>query len=347
MRSKQKLAVFLIIGGRSIEHESSLISARYVLPSLERSGYQARVCGISTQGSWVQEQICRRALRENWLELKVADPNNYAAECVSKIMAQPMPKIVFPVMHGRQGDDGAINAFFNLLPVPCVGNSFETYNICFNKLNLKRFCASHGIPYVPYSFVDKKEWSVRGVATLKNVAFGRPLFVKPVTGGSSLGISIIQRKSSVRNALEKAFKISDAAIIEPQVPEIREIEILISGAGHGKIEYVGEVISQNKYQDYEAKLREQRLLIAPADLPRKLTGELSQFAQGVYLKLHLTSYARVDIFLQKSGKYYLAEVTPVPGFNKTYRHFESMGKPWLFDEFLRGLMQNCLKSYKP
>lgn len=328
-----KLTIYFIVGGTSVEHESSLISTRYILEVLN-SHYTRRFIGIAKTGKWIREKTARKTIENNSRYLISPDNKDHSKEVISELLKNPENKLVFPLLNGKQGEDGAIIALLDLLNLPYIGNRYETYLTCFNKLNLRLFCKENNIPYPEYQSFTKGE-----NITPDNIKFKFPYFIKPVTGGSSIGASLVKEEGNLQEAVKKAFEISRTILIEKSVDEIREIEILLSGK-KPKIEYVGEAITKNSFQDYEAKLSNKRKLIAPAHISVDLYKELTRIALNAYRKIGLESYARVDFFVNRSTKeFYLAEITTVPGFNKSWRYFKYMDNLDGFRQFIERIVR--------
>src|SRR5262245_47610976 len=225
--SQKKIRVAVMFGGRSAEHEISLLSARFVVASLDRDRFDPILIGIDKSGRWLlqEEALLLGAARDprlaklNQARPDVAlaahpTPNGDAALAVTRAAALGVD-VVFPVLHGPMGEDGCVQGLLELAGAPYVGAGVLGSSVGMDKDVMKRLLAAAGIPIVPHVTVRKSAWDRGPGAVLDRAsALGFPLFVKPANLGSSVGISRVREAGDLRRAIEEAFAYDTKVIIE-------------------------------------------------------------------------------------------------------------------------------------
>ncbi|WP_038057752.1 D-alanine--D-alanine ligase [Thermus amyloliquefaciens] len=316
--------VLLIAGGRSPEHEVSLLSARGVL---EHMPFPTELAVIAKDGRWLLGEEAMAALRA-----KVAPAGRHA---FPPPLAWDRYDVVFPLLHGRWGEDGTIQGFLELLGKPYVGAGVAASALCMDKDLSKRVLAQSGIPVVPWVALYQGEPPF--------IPFDPPFFVKPANTGSSIGISRVERHAELERALEEAFRHDQKAVVEQALRGVRELEVGILGNVFGEVSPVGEVRYQAEFYDYETKYTPGRAeLLIPAPLDPGTQETVQELALKAYRLLGLRGMARVDFFLAE-GEVYLNEVNTIPGFTPTSmypRLFAAGGVP--YPELLRRLVELAL-----
>jgi len=318
------IRVLLIAGGKSPEHEVSLASAEGVLKHMP---FPTELAVIAKDGRWLLGEEALQALKA-----KVAPQGKH-----------PFPPpldwdrygVVFPMLHGRFGEDGTLQGFLEMLGKPYVGAGVAGSALCMDKDLSKRVLAQAGIPVVPWVALYRGETPL--------VPFEPPFFVKPANTGSSIGISRVERYADLERALEEAFRHDTKAVVEKALPGVRELEVGVLGNVFGEASPVGEVRYQAPFYDYETKYTPGRAeLLIPAPLDPGTEETVQETALKAYKVLGLRGMARVDFFLSE-GELYLNEVNTIPGFTPTSmfpRLF--LAKGLTYPELLRRLVELAL-----
>ncbi len=319
-------AVCVVFGGKSSEHEISCMSAYNIISHLDREKYNLLFVGITKEGeSFLYTGDIARIKDGSWAE----EPGK---SCV----ISPNPKhgglivmnkngdfftehvdVYFPVLHGKNGEDGTIQGVFELAQIPYVGNGVTSSALCMDKILTKKVLMQEGIPVTEgfdlvhnaaesASFADEKICST----------FGYPVVVKPANAGSSVGITLVNDKSSLETALKIAAK-EDRRVLVEKMMDIREIECAVLGS-HEKAEAscLGEIVKTTAMYDYDTKYVDDTAgLEIPAKLDEHLTQTIRDLAVRAFYALDCTGLARVDFFVEKNtGKVCLNEINTLPGF---------------------------------
>ncbi|BDG25795.1 D-alanine--D-alanine ligase [Thermus thermophilus] len=318
------MRVLLIAGGVSPEHEVSLLSAEGVLRHMP---FPTDLAVIAQDGRWLLGEKALTAL-----EAKAAPEGEHP-------FPPPLPweryDVVFPLLHGRFGEDGTVQGFLELLGKPYVGAGVAASALCMDKDLSKRVLAQAGVPVVPWVAVRKGEPPV--------VPFDPPFFVKPANTGSSVGISRVERFQDLEAALALAFRYDEKAVVEKALSPVRELEVGVLGNVFGEASPVGEVRYEAPFYDYETKYTPGRAeLLIPAPLDPGTQETVQELALKAYKVLGVRGMARVDFFLAE-GELYLNELNTIPGFTPTSmypRLFEAGGVA--YPELLRRLVELAL-----
>lgn len=317
--------VLVIAGGRSPEHEVSLLSARGVLEHLP---FPSELAVIARDGRWLVGEKALEALKQG-----VVPAGEY-----------PFPPpldwdrygVVFPLLHGRWGEDGTVQGFLELLGKPYVGAGVAASALCMDKDLSKRVLAQAGVPVVPWVALYPGERAF--------VPFDPPFFVKPANTGSSIGITWVEDYAGLEVALAEAFRHDGKAVVEKALAGVRELEVGVLGNVFGQASPVGEVRYQAPFYDYETKYTPGRAeLLIPAPLDPSTLETVQELALKAYRVLGIRGMARVDFFLAE-GEVYLNEVNTIPGFTSTSMYpklFEAAGLA--YPELLRRLVELALE----
>lgn len=322
----RKLSVGIVCGGCSPEHEVSLQSAEYIVQSIDSSMFEVIVLWINKKGNWFFVNNRRITFSSYY------DKNKYIplrlTWCVNQFCfyyynnnGKNFLKIdvIFPVIHGKIGEDGSIQGFLNIINLPYVGSDILGSSICMNKDITKCLLRDAGLPVVKFKIVlakDKQRDSINFFNIIQD--FGLPLFVKPVDQGSSIGVSKIDNYNSFNRALDIAFSYSNRIIIEPCVVG-RELECAILGNKNPIASMCGEIIlKKNKFYTYYDKYIEcDEKIVIPAVIDNVLSNRIRCIAIQAFQVLHCLGMARVDLFLTKDDQIWVNEVNTMPGFTKT------------------------------
>lgn len=312
----KKLKIGLIFGGRSVEHEVSLMSARNISNSLRQDYYTIEYFGITRQGEWLRDHdslihgIPQQA-RQNSIQQKPL----LTSEIFLKLMECD---VLFPVLHGPFGEDGTVQGFFEVMGKAYVGCDQRSASICMDKAMTKRLALLNGISTSPFISIKRYDWMTRSsqVISMINSQLTYPVFVKPVHLGSSIAVQKVESEDSLEMAIKKAFAFDTEILVENGL-EIREIEFAVFGNGRVTVFPPGEVLAQGKIFDYEAKYGENAVKTVPrASLDKKLIDEGMFLAEKAYQAVGCTGMARVDFFLDEHHKFWFNEINPIPGFTK-------------------------------
>lgn len=319
-----KLRIGVLMGGKSDEHEVSIMSAVSVLKNLDSSKYTLLPIGISRNGFWVNlsEDLSFDPLNvpdETVFKAAVAKADVVSTQRAMFSLTQELD-VVFPVLHGPFGEDGAVQGMLEMLDVPYVGAGVTASALCMDKGFAKHILKDHGIPVVPweefYSTDYPHDCEALFDAVEKRLEY--PVFVKPANLGSSVGISKAKDRMQLQEAVSTAFRYDGKIIVEEGVP-CRELECAVLGNDAIRVSCVGEVIPAHEFYDYEAKYfcdGESKIII-PAAIEMETADVIRGYAESAYRILGITGLSRIDFFQDKlNGKIYLNEINTMPGFTK-------------------------------
>jgi D-alanine-D-alanine ligase len=314
-----KLRVGVIYGGRSGEHEVSIVSAASIFKHLDRSKYQPVPIRIDKDGRWVLGAKEPTAISAGEVQddgpagaLQITEPTAAIAGSID---------VVFPVLHGPYGEDGTVQGLLELANVPYVGAGVLGSALGMDKAVSKAVFAAHGLPIVPYLTVTAREWATTPTEVTARIAgsLGYPVFVKPANLGSSVGISRVTSAPDLSGAMRSALDYDRKIVIEAGVPFAREIECAVLGNDDPEASLPGEIIVTHPdgFYSYEAKYLDPSGATPriPADLPAETIDRVRRLSVEAFRALDLAGMARVDFFLDDhNGALYLNEVNTIPGF---------------------------------
>ncbi len=305
--------LLLLCGGESAEHEVSLASARSVL---EAAAGRLEVTALVIDRSvrLLDSQASLRAL-----EAGQAPAGSGSAGLSAGVSDREPHDVVFPLLHGPNGEDGSVQGLLRLTGLPFVGSDIAGSAAAMDKLMMKAVLAAAGLPQVAWQPVLLGEWLTDRTAVLDRLSdWTWPLFVKPANLGSSVGISRVTDRASLEAGLELAFSHDRRVIVEEGVNAPRELEVAVLGNDRPEASPVGEIRFDSAFYDYETKYGEGRAeLIIPAELPTELADRCRDLALQAFRQLDLAGLARVDFFLTEGGQLLLNEVNTMPGFTRT------------------------------
>jgi D-alanine-D-alanine ligase len=344
----KKLRVGILFGGRSGEHEVSLLSAASVLRAIDRNKFDVAPIGITKEGRWLAAADARSLLNGDaggaGRRLRAGDPEAtpgakllhegiptlLAPEPASRDSAEKALDVVFPVLHGTFGEDGTIQGLFELAGIAYVGSGVLGSAAGMDKDAMKRLFAQARLPIVKHVTLLRPDWEKaprKAIAAVEK-ALKYPVFVKPANLGSSVGISKAHDRAELGPALELAAKYDRKLIVEQgvggkagrgSVERAREFEVAVLGNDDPKASVVGEIIPGKEFYDYEAKyLSEGSVPVIPAKISREQSRRIREMAVAAFKACDLAGLARVDFLMEPSGKQriYLNEVNTMPGFTK-------------------------------
>ena len=338
MAERRRLRVGLLFGGRSSEHEVSLMSARSVLEALDPDRYEVIQIGITKEGRWLVAgdavtRLVERASAGGALEGEVADtapvallgdPSRggrllpVAGEPAPPVLDRPLD-VVFPLVHGRTGEDGALQGLFELAGVAYVGAGILGSALGMDKTVAKRLWLAAGLPVGEHLVTTARRWREDPTALQGEVAgrIGFPCFVKPANSGSSIGVHKVHDLGELAPAIDDAARYDVKLLVEAAI-EGRELECGVLGNDEPEASVVGEVVPGHEFYDYEDKYFDDTVrLVIPAELPAETAEEVRAIAVRAFRAVEGAGMARVDFFLERSsGRVLLNEINTIPGFTR-------------------------------
>jgi D-alanine-D-alanine ligase len=342
MAEKKRLRIGVIFGGRSGEHEVSLASAASVIRALDPGKYEAVPIGITKDGRWLvgspAQKMLPDILRAGQHVMLSADPT--AASLVPMDGAGAAPgaglsvDVVFPVLHGTYGEDGTVQGLLDLAGLPFVGSGVLGSAVGMDKDIAKRLFLQAGLPVGDFLAVARSDWEKRRaqIETAVRKKFRFPVFVKPATLGSSVGMTKAHSREEFAAAMDLAAEFGQKILVERNIRG-REIEVAVLGNDQPEASIPGEIIPHREFYDYTAKyLEDGTRLDIPAKLTKAQVRRFQECAVRAFRCLELRGMARVDFFLEKaSGRIYLNEVNTIPGFTSISMYpklWEASGIPY-------------------
>ena len=306
----KKTTVGLLFGGKSAEHAVSLKSAAAIYQHLDRTRFDPVLIYINRRGDWCLTEN-DRFIETGYQEERFCPFIPWETEHQRCFAAD----IYFPVLHGPNGEDGRIQSIFEMAGKPFVGAGSLGSALAMDKVVSKLLFARAGLRVVEYLFFAENIFLQ--ISELVNKKLAYPLFVKPCSLGSSVGISKIFRQEELKAAVDLAFSYDNKILIEQGI-EMREIEVSVMGNKELKISRPGELIPFHEFYDYQDKyLLDKTQFYIPAQLPPETIKEIRHAAQKAFRTLFLNGMARVDLFLEKgTGAIYVNEINTIPGFTE-------------------------------
>jgi D-alanine-D-alanine ligase len=351
---KKRLRVGILFGGRSGEHEVSLASAASVIRGLDPDKYEAVPIGITKEGHWLvgagAQKMLPEVLKGGQRVMMTADPTDAALVRLDGSGGGQRIDVVFPVMHGTYGEDGTIQGLLDLAGLPFVGAGVLGSAIAMDKDVAKRLLQAAKIPVVPWVAVQRADWERNPgeIQELIEKKFEYPVFVKPATLGSSVGMTKVHFREELAAGLNLAAEFAMKILVERNMIA-REIEVSVLGNSDPRASVPGEIVPHREFYDYAAKyLEEGTQLLIPAKLKPAQAEKIQKYAVEAFRALELSGMARVDFFLEKKGgKIYLNEVNTIPGFTSISMYpkmWEASGIP--FRELIDKLIELALEQHR-
>ena len=319
MTARNRLKVGILFGGRSAEHEVSVVSAQGVMGALDEERFQAVPSGVTRQGTWLTPAQTEQALgrirleRLRSLDEPLGDGILYRTQALGSLRRVD---VVFPLIHGVNGEDGTLQGLLELVGVPYVGAGVAASAIGMDKALQKTIFRQHGFPLPTDCVLLSSEWQKDRLAAARQVEAGisYPCFVKPANGGSSIGTSKARSREDLEEALAEAFKYDRKALVEEAI-ESRQVEVAVLGNDDPEASPVGEITFRGEFYDYQAKYDDPATqLHIPADIPPATADRIREMDLAAYKAIDCAGLARVDFFLTPQGTVYLNEVNTIPGF---------------------------------
>ncbi len=364
--NNSRLRVGVILGGRSGEHEVSLMSASSVISALDPEKYEVVMIGITREGRWLTGDVSR-ALESGLedlgrpatllpdpqssglLELEIIESRQTSLKEVTEL------DLIIPVLHGPYGEDGTVQGLLELAGLPYVGAGVVGSAVGMDKAIFKSVMIAHGIPLLPWSLVLRSEWKQDKDAILDRleVALNYPMFTKPANLGSSVGISKCNDRKELIEGLQQAARYDRRLVVEQGING-RELEVSVLGNDKPITSIVGEIRPRREFYDYIAKYmidpgpEEESELIIPADLESELADTIRDLAVKAFLAIDCAGMARVDFLLDRdSDQIFINELNTIPGFTRISMYpklWEASGLP--YPELLDRLIGLALERFE-
>lgn len=332
-----KLNVAVVFGGRSGEHEVSVLSARSVIENLDREKYNVIPLYVSRDGQWLPPAQAMQQLGAG--DVKGLQTTGFAQDMSLALRPGTTDSpgqwtgsgeeiggidVVFPVVHGTYGEDGTLQGMLEMADMPYVGDGVLASALGMDKSLMKAVCQQAGIPVLPAYTLTRHHWEKTSgadreelLAAIEKIA-GYPAFVKPCNLGSSVGISKVRDREQLRKGIDEACRFDRKILIEKGLESPREIELSVLGNDDPEVSLPGEIIHGGDFYDYQTKYFEtegQKIQI-PAEIPADTTARLQALAIETFQALDLNGLSRVDFLMDAKGDnaIYLNEVNTMPGF---------------------------------
>ncbi|MGO1468676.1 MAG: D-alanine--D-alanine ligase family protein [Tissierella sp.] len=312
-----KINMYVLYGGSSVEHEVSIISARAVLNALDKDYYNVYPVFITKEGQWCQfGQLNENIEDEKELELSTDKTITESLGDFIKSIDINKKNIVFPVLHGKYGEDGTIQGLLEMINIPYIGNEVLSSSLCMDKVLTSDVLASHNIPQAKYATIKKHQWDKDLEGSLDNILndVSLPVFVKPANAGSSVGVTRSATLTELIDSINLAFTYDIKLLIQEEVLG-KEVETCIIGNNSPKASLSGELEMDDPFYDYEAKyIKKAAIPVIPANLDDDTSKRVREVAIKTYGVLDCKGIARVDIFVTKENKILVNEINTMPGF---------------------------------
>lgn len=349
----EKIRLGLVFGGRSGEHEVSLMSARSVLKVINKEKYEVTLIGITPEGKWIAGGDPMKALTGRTLtdvseatllgpaaghralmQVEEAEetPDSRAVVRLSSIAELD---VVFPVLHGTFGEDGTVQGLLELANIPYVGAGVLGSALGMDKGVFKDVMRAHQIPVLDYFVALRREieHEVEDVVKRAEVMSGYPIFTKPANLGSSVGITKCRDRAGLREGLREAARYDRRVLVERGLENAREIEVSVLGNDYPIASVPGEVVPKDEFYTYEAKyIRDDSELLIPAPVSSRLADEARRYAMAAFKAIDCAGMFRCDLLLNRdTGELYLNEVNTIPGFTRISMYpklWEASGIPY-------------------
>lgn len=343
------MKIVLLYGGRSAEHDVSILSAYSVLNAIYYDYYQVQLVFITKDGKWVKGPLLTEKPKNESVLNLTWDTKDATGEIISPSTIKEDDAVVFPLLHGPNGEDGTIQGFLETIDMPYIGAGVLTSACGMDKIMTKYILQAAGIPQVPYVPVLKNLWKENPKQIFEQCegTLLYPMFVKPANMGSSVGISKAENREELQNSLQEAYKYDTRAIVEQGI-EAREIEVAILGNEDVRTTLAGEIVKDVAFYDYNSKYIDNQIVMQiPAEVTEDVQEKAQEFAKKAYIMLGGSGLSRCDFFLTNKNELFLNELNTMPGFTQYSMYpslWEKMGLK--YGDLIEELIQLALKRYK-
>ncbi len=319
-----KKSILLVFGGCSSEHDVSLKSATTILNNIDKNLYEVHPVGITKEGKWLLYTGGNYDLTTNeWKKYGI--PAVLSPDATQKALwiykdggKEPVKigiDIIFPVLHGKNGEDGTIQGLCQLAQIPFVGCGVLASAVSMDKAFTKIVVATKGVPQAEFVVVKAKE--LNDIETTVNKiesSFPYPYFIKPANAGSSVGISKANNKEELISGLYEAAKHDKKILVEETIIG-REVETAVMGNDDIVVSGVGEILAASEFYDFDAKYNNaDSKTIVDADLPTEIKEKIRSYAKDVFDAVEGKGLSRIDFFVKENGDIIFNEINTLPGF---------------------------------
>lgn len=363
MGKMSRIKLVVLFGGQSSEHEVSRVSAQSVLENLNRDKYEISMIGITKQGKWLpykgdlqhigSGQWEQEATAQGWQQSSAGNGSTLAA-FLHELAGMDKIDVIFPVLHGTNGEDGTIQGLFEMAEIPYVGCNVLSSAAGMDKAVSKALFEHAGIPQGKYIVIRRPEISnhFADIEQRVRTELGYPCFVKPANAGSSVGISKVKGPDQLLKAVNFAGQYDRKILIEEFI-DGREVECAVLGYDTPQASTVGEIVPCNEFYDYNAKyLDGDSKIIIPAILEEETVQTIRLYAVAAFQALDCSGLSRIDFFVEKqTGKVYINEINTLPGFTSISMYpklWEASGFPYemLLDRLIELAMERFHENRK-
>lgn len=318
--------VGIIFGGRSVEHEISIITAYQVIEAIDKEKFKPIPIYITKDGKWItgKELSSISSFKATFPSIKgreafISPVAKDGLIIPGLFLKRQAIDIAFPLIHGTYGEDGTLQGLLELSDIPYVGSPVLGSSLCMDKVASKMLFKSLGFPLVPWLWFERRAWRENQDKIIKEIEekLSFPLIVKPSNLGSSIGINICNTADELSFAFDVCFEYAEMAIVEKALSDIREINCAILGDYEVIPSLCEEVFKGEKFLTYEEKYKKGKGMQAlgrkiPAPLPDELTKKIQDMAISSFKAFRLKGIARID-FLLKDDEIYINEINTIPG----------------------------------
>lgn len=316
MSKKKKVA--LLFGGRSVEHGVSVNSARNIFEYINKDRFEPLPIGITKSGQWFLTNGVTKDIEQGkalGLILDAQSPGFILVSSGDRLKAD----VIFPVLHGTDGEDGSIQGLIKAMDIPMVGTGVLGSSISMNKIVAKRLLKDAGLPVTKFVSFHHSEREKIDYPAIKK-ALGTPFMVKSASLGSSVGVNKVKNETGFNKAVDESFRYDESILMEEFIKG-REIECAILGNNPPEASYPGEIVINSKYDFYTFDAKYVDPEAVQIDVPAKIDGKIAQKVRDICVKaykaLSCEDFARVDLFLTEEGKIYINEINTIPGFTNS------------------------------
>ena len=308
--------VCIVYGGKSAEHDVSILTAQNVLNAIDKDKYQVDIIYITNDGDWKKKENIVNPI-DDIDTLRLTDVNaGEISHLLSTGSLGGAYSAIFPLLHGPNGEDGTIQGLFEVLDIPYVGNGVLAASSSMDKLVMKQLFAHRGLPQLPYVSFLRSEYQKyeHNILKLVHDKLEYPVFVKPANLGSSVGISKCNNEEALKTGIEEAFQFDRKLVIEQGI-NAREIEVAVLGNDYPETTWPGEVVKDVAFYDYKAKYKDGKIrLDIPADLDNEVKMTLRNMAVEAFKATDCSGLLRADFFVTDDNQIFINETNAMPGF---------------------------------
>lgn len=321
----KKLNIALIFGGKSGEHEVSLVSATSVYKNIDKDKYNVFTIGITKEGKWLYYEGSEENIKNGkWVdlanknvEINLVPSGNKEVGILFEDGRVEKIDVLFPVLHGPYGEDGTIQGLFEISQIPYVGCGVLASSVGMDKLICKKVFSQIGLPQVNYTYTSKWVFNIDSEKELNDIEskLDYPIFVKPANMGSSVGISKATNREELLKGIEEALKYDNRIVLEQGI-DAREIEVAVLGNDEVKASIAGEIKPGKDFYDYEDKyINGVSVCEIPANISEENMENIRKMAVEAFKGIDGKGLSRVDFFIDKnSGEIFINEINTLPGF---------------------------------